>query len=71
MTTDRVSEDLILAVTLGDPQGIGPEVSVKAIEALSAEDARLQFLVFGHPVAFERAGGAPRATASGRLRFMG
>jgi 1,2-dihydroxy-3,5-cyclohexadiene-1,4-dicarboxylate dehydrogenase len=43
-----------IAVTLGDPNGIGPEIVLKALHALSG-DERLHLTVFGSPVVLERA----------------
>lgn len=43
-----------IAVTLGDPNGIGPEIVMKAVQALHGED-RVQLTVFGPPQVLERA----------------
>lgn len=43
-----------LALALGDPNGIGPEISLKAIHALSEED-RKRITVFGPGVVLQRA----------------
>lgn len=43
-----------IAVTLGDPNGIGPEIVMKAVQALQGED-RVQLTVFGPPQVLERA----------------
>jgi 4-phospho-D-threonate 3-dehydrogenase / 4-phospho-D-erythronate 3-dehydrogenase len=46
-----------LAITMGDPAGIGPEIIVKACRALAPRlaDGTLQLLVIGHGSALERA----------------
>jgi 4-hydroxythreonine-4-phosphate dehydrogenase/1,2-dihydroxy-3,5-cyclohexadiene-1,4-dicarboxylate dehydrogenase len=46
-----------IAVSLGDPNGIGPEIVLKAIDALRGED-RLRMTVFGPRAALERAAAA-------------
>ena len=54
-----------LAVTLGDPAGIGPEIVVKAWTALRHSAA--PFVVIGDPASLKRSGGAGvpvRAVAS-------
>lgn len=43
-----------IAVSLGDPNGIGPEIVLQAIDALRGED-RLRMTVFGPAAALERA----------------
>ena len=43
-----------IAVTLGDPNGIGPEIVLKALHALVGDD-RLRVTVFGAPAVLERA----------------
>jgi 1,2-dihydroxy-3,5-cyclohexadiene-1,4-dicarboxylate dehydrogenase len=43
-----------IALTLGDPNGIGPEIVLKALDALRGED-RLRITVFGPPAVLERA----------------
>src|SRR5262245_6540228 len=62
-----------VAVTLGDPAGVGPEVIVKALAALPREERR-DFVIVGNTEALERAGRAtgidlgfgPTASADGR-----
>ena len=46
-----------LAITMGDPAGIGPEIIVKACRALAPRlaDGSLRLLVIGHGSALERA----------------
>ncbi|MDB5860939.1 MAG: 4-hydroxythreonine-4-phosphate dehydrogenase ((phosphohydroxy)-L-threonine dehydrogenase)-like [Ramlibacter sp.] len=46
-----------IALSLGDPNGIGPEIVLKALEALQGED-RLRVTVFGAPAVLERAAAA-------------
>lgn len=46
-----------IALSIGDPNGIGPEIVLKALAALQG-DARLQVTVFGAPAALERAAAA-------------
>jgi len=53
-----------LAITIGDPSGVGPEVTCKALAALPAAE-RDSCVVIGHPDFFDR---ADRLTGSG-LRF--
>ncbi|WP_163877927.1 4-hydroxythreonine-4-phosphate dehydrogenase PdxA [Rhizobium laguerreae] len=53
-----------VAVTLGDPAGVGPEVIVKALAALPREERR-DFVIVGNVEALER---ADRVTGTG-LRF--
>jgi 1,2-dihydroxy-3,5-cyclohexadiene-1,4-dicarboxylate dehydrogenase len=43
-----------IALSVGDPNGIGPEIVLKALEALRGED-RLRVTVFGPPAVLERA----------------
>jgi len=43
-----------IALSLGDPNGIGPEIVLKALDALRNED-RLRITVFGPPAVLERA----------------
>ncbi len=43
-----------VAVTLGDPAGVGPEVIVKALAALPAAERR-DFVIVGNAEALERA----------------
>src|SRR5262245_43007016 len=43
-----------VAVTLGDPAGVGPEVIVKALAALPADERR-DFIIVGNTEALERA----------------
>ncbi|MGO8183157.1 4-hydroxythreonine-4-phosphate dehydrogenase PdxA, partial [Rhizobium leguminosarum] len=47
-----------VAVTLGDPAGVGPEVLVKALAALPREERR-DFVIVGHVEALERADRVP------------
>lgn len=49
----------MIAVTLGDPRGIGPEVTFRALERLRAEDPGVDLLLFGPEAVLERAD-APR-----------
>ncbi|MFM7422080.1 MAG: 4-hydroxythreonine-4-phosphate dehydrogenase PdxA, partial [Alphaproteobacteria bacterium] len=46
-----------LAITMGDPAGIGPEIIVKACSALSAQLTKgvLKLLIIGHATALEQA----------------
>jgi 4-hydroxy-L-threonine phosphate dehydrogenase PdxA len=46
-----------LAITMGDPAGIGPEIIVKACSALSAQltNGVLKLLIIGHATALEQA----------------
>jgi 4-hydroxythreonine-4-phosphate dehydrogenase len=53
-----------VAVTLGDPAGVGPEVIVKALAAMPKEERR-DFVIVGNVEALER---AERATGTG-LKF--
>ncbi|MDQ0322641.1 4-hydroxythreonine-4-phosphate dehydrogenase [Pararhizobium capsulatum DSM 1112] len=46
-----------VAVTLGDPAGVGPEVIIKALAALPPEE-RQDFVIVGNTEALERAGKA-------------
>ncbi|MBV8455971.1 MAG: 4-hydroxythreonine-4-phosphate dehydrogenase PdxA, partial [Acetobacteraceae bacterium] len=56
---------MTIAVTMGDPAGIGPEIIVKALKRLAprVEAGELGLLVVGHRSAFEAAraafGGVP------------
>jgi 4-hydroxythreonine-4-phosphate dehydrogenase/1,2-dihydroxy-3,5-cyclohexadiene-1,4-dicarboxylate dehydrogenase len=43
-----------IALSVGDPNGIGPEIVLKALDALRGED-RLRVTVFGPPAVLERA----------------
>lgn len=52
-----------IAITLGDPNGIGPEIVLKALLAM-ADDPTLKFAVFGPPDVLER---AARVTDTERL----
>ena len=47
-----------IAITMGDPAGIGPEIVIKAISVLIAEDQRWarQLQLHGEPSAFENTG---------------
>jgi 4-hydroxythreonine-4-phosphate dehydrogenase len=49
-----------LAITMGDPAGIGPEIIVKACRALSAQlvSGALKLLIIGHATALEQASAA-------------
>ena len=42
-----------IALTLGDPNGIGPEIALKALEALKGED-RMRITLFGPPEVLAR-----------------
>ena len=46
-----------IALSLGDPNGIGPEIVLKALAELRG-DARLRVTVFGTPAVLERAAAA-------------
>lgn len=48
-----------IAITLGDPAGIGPEIAVKALRR-AAVRGLAEFLVVGHRKVLEREGGLPR-----------
>ena len=43
-----------IALSLGDPNGIGPEIALRALDALQ-HDAKLAVTVFGVPEVLERA----------------
>ncbi|MGZ5271891.1 MAG: 4-hydroxythreonine-4-phosphate dehydrogenase PdxA, partial [Ramlibacter sp.] len=43
-----------IALSVGDPNGIGPEIVLRALQALRGED-RVRITVFGPPAALERA----------------
>lgn len=43
-----------IALSVGDPNGIGPEIVLKALQALQGED-RVRITVFGPPAVLERA----------------
>jgi 4-hydroxythreonine-4-phosphate dehydrogenase len=47
-----------IAVTLGDPCGIGPEIVVKTLETLTQEQ-RARVVIFGDGCVLDRAGGVP------------
>lgn len=55
-----------LAITMGDPAGIGPEIIVKACDRLAPRIAagKLQVLVIGHATALDRARRGPRGSVS-------
>lgn len=53
-----------LALALGDPNGIGPEIALKALHALSEED-RKRITVFGPAAVLQRA-----AAVSGLLALL-
>jgi 4-hydroxythreonine-4-phosphate dehydrogenase/1,2-dihydroxy-3,5-cyclohexadiene-1,4-dicarboxylate dehydrogenase len=62
-----------IALTLGDPNGIGPEIVLKALDALRGED-RLRVTVFGPPAVLERAAavtGLQKVVAALDLRPVG
>lgn len=44
----------VIALTAGDPGGIGPEILVKALRQRRRKKARTAFLVVGTPAAFDR-----------------
>lgn len=46
------SEDLPLAVTMGDPAGCGPQITLRAWKALSAEPGTSPFYVTGDPAIY-------------------
>lgn len=46
-----------IALSVGDPNGIGPEIVLKALQALQGED-RVRITVFGPPAVLERAAAA-------------
>jgi 4-hydroxythreonine-4-phosphate dehydrogenase/1,2-dihydroxy-3,5-cyclohexadiene-1,4-dicarboxylate dehydrogenase len=56
-----------VALSLGDPNGIGPEIVLKALAALRGEE-RLQLTVFGAPAVLERAAAA--TGLEGLLRLL-
>ncbi len=45
----RVPGRTAIAVTLGDPRGIGPEVALRAVEGLAHEAPSARFVCFGPP----------------------
>ncbi len=62
-----------IALSVGDPNGIGPEIVLKALDALAGEQ-RLHVAVFGPPAVLERAAavtGLHRSLASLDLRTAG
>ncbi len=62
-----------IALSVGDPNGIGPEIVLKALDALAGEQ-RLQVAVFGPPAVLERAAaitGLRHVLASLDLRVAG
>lgn len=62
-----------IALSVGDPNGIGPEIVLKALDALVGEQ-RLEVAVFGPPAVLERAAavtGLQRVLASLDLRPAG
>jgi 4-hydroxythreonine-4-phosphate dehydrogenase/1,2-dihydroxy-3,5-cyclohexadiene-1,4-dicarboxylate dehydrogenase len=62
-----------IALSVGDPNGIGPEIVLKALDALRGED-RLQLTVFGPPAVLERAAavtGLQDVLAAAQLRPCG
>ena len=62
-----------IALSVGDPNGIGPEIVLKALDALAGEQ-RLHVAVFGPPAVLERAAAATglhRLLASLDLRAAG
>lgn len=52
-----------IALTVGDPNGIGPEIALKALEALVGED-RLRITLFGPPEVLRRTAKAIRLERS-------
>jgi 4-hydroxythreonine-4-phosphate dehydrogenase/1,2-dihydroxy-3,5-cyclohexadiene-1,4-dicarboxylate dehydrogenase len=46
-----------IALSIGDPNGIGPEIALKALHALR-DDARVRITVFGPPAVLEATAGA-------------
>ena len=50
---------ITLAVTLGDPTGIGPEVALKSLGVLLAEDDDTCFVLLGDRPLIARLGGVP------------
>lgn len=62
-----------IAVPVGDPNGIGPEIVLKALEALQHEE-RVRVTVFGPPAVLERAAaltGTARVLAAADIRPAG
>jgi len=64
----------VLAITMGDPAGIGPEIIVKAAQALAPriEAGEMKLLVVGHATALDRACdalAAPRFARAGAGAF--
>lgn len=43
-----------IALSIGDPNGIGPEIVLRALDALRGED-RMKITVFGPPDVLQRA----------------
>lgn len=61
-----------LAVTLGDPRGVGPEVTARAAEKLLRQDPRVELTFLGDPVGFDMPGAVEAPTAfSGSLESAG
>ena len=47
--------NLPLCITLGDPLGIGPEITVKTLDFLQKKKINISFIVFGIKRAFHKA----------------
>ena len=61
---------MTIAVSAGDPQGIGPEITVAAVVAVAEERAELRFRVHGAPDLGAGDRGWERLRAAGRLELV-
>lgn len=55
MESTPISGKPIIAITMGDPCGVGPEILVKAMAAASGEAGSFVPLIIGDPLALQRA----------------
>jgi 4-hydroxy-L-threonine phosphate dehydrogenase PdxA len=62
--TDMTDARPVLAVTMGDPAGIGPEIAVRALLSPEVRDCSRSFLI-GDARVFERARDRRGAPADG------
>ena len=44
-----------LCITLGDPSGVGPEITAKALNFLNKKKITIHFIVIGSKIAFNKA----------------
>ncbi|HGY91696.1 MAG TPA: 4-hydroxythreonine-4-phosphate dehydrogenase PdxA [Planctomycetes bacterium] len=58
-----------LAISLGDPQGIGPEITCRALQAIFEEQPGLSVVLFGDREVFLARGGGPLLERGGGLVF--